>query len=257
MARVNYRDTGSATPTGITTTGAIATWVADRPQLPYLIPFLAYVGLMAPATFGHLGGIDWEQLWRDYHPLIYFLQNASAAVLLWCFWDYYAHIRWTHLALGALVGLAGTVVWVGIEYSCQHLGLSKIPDPAKFYNPDLLLHTTAARWTYLCIRIVGPTLVVPVMEELFFRDFLQRALVRGARFEDVPIGTFTGFSLIAMSLLFGINHGAEWPEGIAYGLMMGILLVRTKSLGSCIVAHAVTNWTLYLYVIYRGDWQFM
>jgi CAAX prenyl protease-like protein len=119
------------------------------------------------------------------------------------------------------------------------------------------LNGTAARWGYLCVRVVGPTLVVPVMEELFFRDFLQRALVRGARFEDVPIGTFTWFSLIGMSLLFGVNHGAEWPEGIVYGLMMGVLLVRTKSLGSCIVAHAMTNWTLYLYVIYHGDWQFM
>ena len=64
---------------------------------------------------------------------------------------------------------------MGVEYACQHVGLTARPDPTKFYNPDLLLPTTAARWTYLCIRIVGPTLVVPVMEELFFRDFLMRA----------------------------------------------------------------------------------
>ena len=60
-----------------------------------------------------------------------------------------------------------------------------------------------------------------------------------------------------MSLAFGLNHGSEWPEGILYGLLMGLLLLRTKSLGACIVAHAVTNWSLYLYVIHQGDWQFM
>jgi membrane protease YdiL (CAAX protease family) len=38
---------------------------------------------------------------------------------------------------------------------------------------------------------------------------------------------------------------------------MGLLLIRTRSLGACILAHALTNLTLYLYVIYTGDWQFM
>jgi CAAX prenyl protease-like protein len=117
------------------------------------------------------------------------------------------------------------------------------------------------RWAYLCIRVAGPTLVVPVMEELFFRDWLMRILVGGVAFEEVPIGKFTWTSLIVMSLFFGINHGmppsGPFVAGVVYGLLMGILVIRTKSLGSCIVAHAITNWTLYLYVIYAGDWQFM
>jgi membrane protease YdiL (CAAX protease family) len=60
-----------------------------------------------------------------------------------------------------------------------------------------------------------------------------------------------------MALLFGLNHGSMWPAGILYGLLMGLLLIRTRSLGACILAHALTNLTLYLYVIYTGDWQFM
>jgi CAAX prenyl protease-like protein len=99
--------------------------------------------------------------------------------------------------------------------------------------------------------------MVPVMEELFFRDFLMRAFIRGAHFQDVAVGTFSWFSLLGVAALFGLNHGSEWPEGVVYGLMMGVLLIRTRSLGACIVAHGVTNFTLYLYVIYTGDWQFM
>ncbi len=256
MPRVNYRDTPAPASRDAGPANRLAQWFDDRPQMPYLVPFFAYLILMAPATFGHAFGIDWETTWRTWHPFIYAAENLAAAFCLWGLWNYF-RIRWTHLPLGIVVGIIGTFLWVGIEYFDQHLGLSKIPDPSKFYNPDQYLPIAWQRYAYLAVRVVGPTLVVPVMEELFFRDFLMRAFIRGARFEDVPVGAFTWFSLIAMSLAFGLNHGAQWPEGIAYGLLMGALLVRTKSLGACIVAHGTTNCTLYLYCIYTGDWQFM
>jgi CAAX prenyl protease-like protein len=250
LARVNYREVNERREDGI------RTWFADRPQIPYLIPFFVFVAIMGPAAFGNMGGVDWTKLWFNYLPAIYTLKTVVAALLLWLFWRYYTPIRWSHLTIGVLVGLFGTVLWIGTEYATQSIGLTHPPDLKTVYNPDVMLHSQWQRLLFLCIRIVGPTLVVPVMEELFFRDFIMRMLVRGARFEDVAVGTFSWFSLIGMSVLFAVNH-VQWPAGFLYGLLMGILLLRTKSLGSCIVAHAVTNWTLYLYVIYRGDWQFM
>ena len=38
--------------------------------------------------------------------------------------------------------------------------------------------------------------------------------------------------------------------------MIGALLVYTKSLGACIIAHAVTNLLLALYVLKTHDWAF-
>jgi CAAX prenyl protease-like protein len=249
VARASYRDTG---PSDVEPRGLRA-WFEDRPQLPYLIPFMAFVGLMMPATFGE----SWKTLWWDYHPLVYLAKTLAAAILLIVFWHHYTPIRWSKLKLGFLVGLFGTVLWIGVEYATQWIGLHGPPDPADVFNPDIRLPDFWQRMGYLVIRVAGPTLVVPIMEELFFRDFLMRAMVRGARFQDVAVGTFTWFSLIGTSILFGINHGAMWPAGIAYGLLMGVLLIRTRSLGACIVAHGTTNFTLYLYVIYTGDWQFM
>ena len=250
---MNYRDMGELAAER----GGLAAWLHDRPQMPYLLPFFAYVLIMAPGALGHFAGLDWTALWRTYHPLIYPAESLAAALLLWALWPFYTRIRWTHLRIGALVGLLGTFVWVGTEYLCQHVGLTSRPNPTEFYIPDVMLDARWKIWGYLCVRVVGPTLVVPVMEELFFRDFLMRVLIRGSHFEDVPVGAWTWLSFLGMCILFGMNHGREWPEGVLYGAMMGVLLIRTKSLGSCIVAHAVTNWTLYLYVIYRGDWQFM
>ena len=255
MAKFDYRQASELEVAG----GGIRAWLADRPQMPYLIPFFAYVLLMVPGSLGHLGGIDWAPLWKRYLPLVYPAKTIVAAVLLWYFWPYYTRIRWSRLGLGAAIGILGTLLWIGTEYGCQAIGVSRPPDPSDVYNPDQMLGQGIGLWVFLCLRVAGPTLVVPVMEELFFRDFLMRAFIRGGRFQDVPVGSFTWFSLLSMSVLFGFNHGITrmFFAGVVYGLLMGLLLIRTKSLGACIVAHGVTNWTLYLYVIYTGDWQFM
>ena len=251
MAKFDYRKTESAPAV------AADRW-ADRPEVPYILPFMAYLLVMLPGSFGTLGGIDWEKLWKTYLPLEYAIKCAAAALLMWYFWPWYTRVSWRRLDLGVIAGLFGTALWVASEYACQYLGIAGRPDPAKFYNPDIMLGQGWQAWVYLCIRVTGPALVVPVMEELFFRDFAQRALIRGYRFQDIPVGTFTWSSLLIMSVLFGINHGFDYfIPGLLYGLLMGVLVIRTKSLGACIVAHGVTNWTLYLYVIYRGDWQFM
>lgn len=252
MARFDYRQTDlPAAPPGLT---GPAAWFAVRPQLPYLIPFFAYVLFFLPPAISP----SLEPLWKQLHPLLYLAKTLTTAALLWYFWPFYTRIRWTHLPLGVALGLFGTVLWIASTFFAQHLGLAKPPAASKLYNPDVELQQHWQRLIFLCIRVAGPALVVPVMEELFFRDFVMRAFIRGAHFEDVPIGSFTWLSLLGMSALFAINHGTGMLlPGFLYGLMQGILLIRTKSLGACIVTHGITNWTLYLYVIYTGQWQFM
>ena len=260
MVRFDYRQAAS---TAAAPGGGWRALVARQPQLPYLLPFFAYLLLMLPETFPTVGGVNFHDVWHTWHPLIYASESAAAGVLLWFFWPCYAHIRWTHLGVGALVGLIGTPVWILVHYGCLRSGWWHMTPLAELYNPDVMFGAGGGmggpwqRWAYLCVRVAGPALVVPVMEELFFRDFLMRTLISGAHFEEVAVGSFTWMSFLGMAALFGMNHGSMWPGGVVYGLMMGLLLVRTKSLGACIVAHGMTNLTLYLYVIYSGDWQFM
>ncbi|MEI8195601.1 MAG: CAAX prenyl protease-related protein [Phycisphaerae bacterium] len=247
-------------------------WLTERPQLPYLLPFLVFVIIgFVPSKFGHAGGIDWQKLWFTYLPVVYASKTAVGAILLILWWKYYTPIRWRNLGLGALVGLVGVPLWIGLEYLSQRVGYGQPPsstDPYAIYNPLVQIPDANWRALFYLIRVGGPTLVVPIMEELFFRDFIMRFLVRGARFQDVEVGafdrhnSFSWFSLLGMSVLFAINH-IQQPSGLAYGLLMGVLLIRTKSLGACIVAHGVTNLVLYVFVIYQGTmgnnwyWQFM
>lgn len=232
-------------------------FLASRPHLPYLLPFFCFILFFLPSMFGNLAGLHWEQLWITYHPLIYFTKTIVAALLLYLLWTHYTKIRWTHLPLGLLLGLLGTPLWIGATYLTHSLGLTN-PTPIITYNPDLMLPLDHQRWLFFFIRIAGPTLVVPLMEELLFRDFLQRTLLNSADFQSVPIGTYSLRSLLLMSAFFAVNHGASMLlPGFLYGLLMGLLVIRTKSLGACILAHAATNLTLYLYCIHTGDWQFM
>jgi membrane protease YdiL (CAAX protease family) len=47
-----------------------------------------------------------------------------------------------------------------------------------------------------------------------------------------------------------------WPTAIVYGLLIGGLLVATRSLGACIIAHGVTNFLLGAYVLVTQDWKY-
>ena len=62
------------------------------------------------------------------------------------------------------------------------------------------------------------------------------------------------------ALTFPSAGGNAVPELIHYGVLSLIcafvawLLIRTRSLGACIVAHAVTNLLLGIYVLVYRDW---
>ncbi len=119
-------------------------------------------------------------------------------------------------------------------------------------NPYELAGSLALPW--IAIRLLGSSIIVPVMEELFWRSFLLRYLVN-PDFRRIPIGTFTPSALAISVVLFGIEHN-QWFAGIIAGLLYTLLLHRTKSLFSCIVAHAVTNFLLGIYVLTTEQWQY-
>jgi CAAX prenyl protease-like protein len=103
-------------------------------------------------------------------------------------------------------------------------------------------------------RLFGAALVVPVMEELFWRSFLIRYIVN-SDFTKVPVGLFSWGSFAITVVLFGLEHHyliAGMMAGIAYNL----LLYRSRSLAHCILAHGVTNLVLGWYVLQTGAWHF-
>jgi len=126
----------------------------------------------------------------------------------------------------------------------------------KPYIPSEDIHSKAALIAFYAVRWMGPTLVVPFMEELFWRDFLWRTVAAPANFRLARIGEWDrGIPLIVVTLAFCSVH-PQWLTAIVWGLLIGALLIYTRSLGACIVMHAVTNLLLGAYVLWTGDWIF-
>jgi hypothetical protein len=222
--------------------------------LPYILPFGVFIGLTALAGYLPAGNV-----W------VYPFKTVLTGLLLIGFWRSYPEIHpnpqnesattrtkgFASLLLALIVGLVVFVIWIlpdrlGWQYPL--IGESSEFDPDKQFQ--------SARWLVVWIgfRLFGSAVVVPVMEELFWRSFLIRYLIR-PDFKQVPIGAFSWLSFGATVLLFGVEHH-RWLVGLVAGIIYNLLLYRTKSVFACIVAHAITNLVLGIYVLVTLQWAY-
>lgn len=174
------------------------------------------------------------------------IRIASAAVALWYCCDAYADLRrtWSWGAVGA--GLAVFALWRALE------------PPGPGPGPGVLasgLGRLAPGWSaaWLAARVVGSVVVVPLAEELAFRGFLTRRLIR-ADFTAVPPGTFSWPSFLISSALFGVLHG-RWLAGMLAGVAYALALYRRRELADAILAHATTNAAIAACVLIGGNWS--
>ena len=107
----------------------------------------------------------------------------------------------------------------------------------------------------LALRTMRASLLVPIIEELFWRGWLPRWL-QDTRFERVPLGRYSSFAFWATAVLFALEHGPFWEVGLLCGIIYNWWMRRTRSLGDLMLVHAVTNLALSLYVIATGRWTF-
>jgi CAAX prenyl protease-like protein len=109
-------------------------------------------------------------------------------------------------------------------------------------------------WFFFWVRTFGSALIVPPLEEVFYRSFLYRYCVR-TDFESMPLNRFHPASFIVISLLFGLLH-FQWIAGVLFAVMMQALVIRKNRLGDAMLAHAITNFLLGLWIYWKGDWHF-
>jgi len=93
------------------------------------------------------------------------------------------------------------------------------------------------------------------MEELFWRSFLTRWIEK-TDFLTVDPKTVSWRSVAIASVVFGAEHHL-WLAGIVAGLAYGWLYRRTGNLWTVVVAHAVTNLILEIWVHRTGSWHFL
>jgi CAAX prenyl protease-like protein len=122
------------------------------------------------------------------------------------------------------------------------------------FNPFSAIDSTYLRGLFLACRFYGLVIMVPVMEELFWRSFALRYLT-DADFTKIPVGAFSWTAFAMVAVAFGISH-PEWLVAIIAACAYALLLRWTQSLFACVVAHSVTNLALGIYVIAAEDWMY-
>src|SRR5206468_601711 len=111
------------------------------------------------------------ETWRSLYAWSYGAKTVLAAAALWFLWSRYSPIRWNHWGLGLIVGVIGIFQWVGMQ-----LYLQRFPsfEPSREpFNPFVQFQGhDGMMWAFIGMRIAGAVLLVPLVEELFWRDFL-------------------------------------------------------------------------------------
>jgi CAAX prenyl protease-like protein len=207
--------------------------------------FLALLGLKD--ALKKVGGPFWvssAEYW------IFPAQTILCGALLYWFWREYRLQRPQRASFGLAIGFLVFVLWISPQaffgFSPRTVGF----DPTIFANQTLLY------WFTIFFRFLRLVLVVPLLEEIFWRGFLLRFLVN-EDFEQVPFGKFSWVSFAIVTLAFGFSHPrADWPAAILTGMLYNWVAYRTKSLSTCVLTHAVTNLLLGVWIMKTGQWGF-
>ena len=208
-------------------------------MLPYILPFAIYIML---SLIG--GSFEYGTF------IMYPIKTIAVALSLYFFRNVYSELKVTftlrQLFLSIGIGIVVFIVWILPEGMYPVLGTSS-------FNP-YGIDNSIFIYISIAFRITGAVLIVPVFEELFWRSFLIRWIAH-PDFRKIEIGLYTLPSFLITVLFFGAEHH-RWLVGLMAGIIYNLLLYHTKNIRLCIIAHAITNLCLSIYVLITSQWSY-
>ncbi|WP_395406728.1 CAAX prenyl protease-related protein [Pseudoduganella sp. UC29_106] len=214
--------------------------------LPRVLPFAIYLGFIGVQDVLERAGLTGDQLrW------LYAVKIGAVLLALLACRRHYTELTRARLgagmaAISAVVGVLVLALWISLNADWMQVGVST------GFNPT----DAAGRidWLLVALRIGGAALIVPVMEELFWRSFLLRWLER-QHFLSVHPSQVKVKAVVITVLLFGIEHNL-WLAGMVAGAAYTLLYMRSGTLWAPILAHAVTNGLLGAWILATGNWTY-
>ncbi|EGB14424.1 CAAX prenyl protease-related protein [Pseudodesulfovibrio mercurii] len=219
------------------------------PLLARILPFCLYMAFVAVPEIGTRSGLF--EVSAHTAAALYPVKIGLVGLALVLLWKRYDELSWADLGrmkdttLSLVFGAVLFVLWINLDMPFAVTGDPQGFDPSGFGG---------LRLPMIAVRLFGAAIIVPIMEELFWRSFLARYLV-DKNFTAVRHGTFTVFTFTATAILFGLEHNL-WLAGILAGVAYNYIYMRTGSVVQCILSHGVTNLLLGVYVIATGHWLF-
>ena len=214
---------------------------AASPIYVRVAPFVIFLALTyCQQLFGETGAY-----W------FYLIKTLVGAWLVWEMRPFVAEMRWAFSWEAVVVGVIVCIMWIGLD------GLyPRLTELGSEWNPhEPFGQGSTLAWFFVLVRLAGSSVIVPPFEEVFYRSFLYRYLVK-LDFLAMPLGQFHALSFVVTSIIFGLVHPERWLAGILCGLAYQWLVLRKQRLGDAMTAHAITNLLLGLWVFWRNDWKF-
>ena len=210
-----------------------------------MIIFVAFLGLVSLLKMW--GGPFWRaspQYW------IFPLQTFIGGALLIFYWQEYELRTPRQLFFVSAIALLVFVLWISPQ---QFLGFAPRLDG---FDPNVFADQPASYWATIVLRFLRLVVVVPLVEEIFWRGFLLRYFIN-EKFEQVSFGTFSSLSFAVVTIGFTLSHSTpDWPAAAVTGALYNLVAYRTRSLSSCVLTHAITNLALGLWIMWSGQWGF-
>jgi uncharacterized protein len=220
----------------------------SRSMLARVAPFVLFMALLA-----FRGAVPADGSWGFDGRWVYAATVVLVGALLAWFWRDYGELSaqtWPPLRevlFAIAVGLLVFALWIHLDAPWMQIGEAS----ATFRPVDAQGHID---WPLVSVRWIGAALLVPVMEELFWRSFVMR-WIDDATFERVDPRRASVRAVVLSTFVFMLAH-TLWLAAIVAGLAYAALYRRTGRLWSPVIAHGVTNGALGLWVLATRQWSF-
>ena len=206
----------------------------------YAGPFLVFL------AFSLLGfaaeGWKWNHPsapWYQQAPelVIYPLQVVTCAGYIW--WvrrgaEWCASVG--RCLAGVAVGVVGIAAWL-VPYL-----LGWIPNEGGFEPQRVFGDNEWAITLAYFFRFARAVLIVPIVEEFFWRGYLMRWCIDRDFPQNVPLGQGSLLSYVVVTLAFMMAHNpVDYAGAFVYGSLAYLLVIKTRRLLPVVIMHAVAN----------------
>ena len=211
-------------------------------------PFLVFMGWLALR-----GAAPESDAWGFDSRWLYAMNLVAVGGLLAFWWRSYGELARANAptlgeaALSVAVGFGVFALWIQLDAPWMQIG-----EPSARFVP--VAADGSLLWPLIAVRWLGAALLVPVMEELFWRSFLMRWLQQPV-FEGLDPRRVGLRAVLLSTFVFMLAHPL-WLAAIVAGLAYALLYRHTGRLWTAVLAHAVTNGALGVWVVGSRQWQF-
>lgn len=199
------------------------------PIAAQIFPFIVFMAsALVAQTFSNVPGLA--------YPLRFLAMCAAVVV----FWPIYQRMPWRPDLTSILCGAGVGILWLATAQPAEQ-------------SSDLSVALAGlgglGLGVWIFCRVAGTVVLVPLIEELFFRGYLFDA-VKGEQSKARLL-----LALIVTSVLFGALHD-RWLAGGLAGIAFGLLRMRHGGhLTDAVLAHSVANAIIAAAAVARSDWS--